>query len=928
MNKFKLFLNCLFIRFVKQFAFVITLIFLAAASFQPTLKQIYADSITDLLESAKLLYNQQKYEQSRVAFEDFLRLYPSHTLTNEAKFYLADSYLYLKKYDTAINLYSQLSTLPITDPLTRSVLFRLGESYYTKGDYNTAKNHLEHFVKTFPQDPYLQYVFYYLGDIAIANNNPKAAEYYFNTNIELFPNGGRQLENKIGLAVAKNQLQQIIESDTIFNELLHSTDPNVLEPTTYQYAIALHERGDNQNAITALNNFLTKWQNSTLTTDAIRVLTRCYAAIKDNNNALLTISKISNPTVDDNLMKIRLLIRLKKSNEAETLLTQTEKRTDAPPHSDEIAFLKAVLQYFKKNWQNAVSLLEQFLLPKYSIQNNSAINNVTYNVTFGYLTITPNANKHNLSDEVFLHACAYLALAYARSGNKNKADAILNEMIGNAANTNQAELSKIVNDTYERLKKIYATNSEPAAANNDALATLNPGSGQWNPTTTPRSRGGNKPSSVIKWTGQNNENNKIFNSTANNNTNNNNYQNQNNNNQKPNFTSNQTLSKQPSTTGTDLDRFWIALREFENQAWNNAALQLDQILKTNYFNQPQYVTINYNYSANDSSDKLNAASFAKACSMLVLAYTNLGEINKATAILNAFANKIESSNSTQQNILRETESQLTNIIRNNNSNNNSSNSSNNNFVRQISESEQRRIIKECNSLFNSRRYEQVDSKLQELLQTNLTAEILPEVLLLRAKALLYVGNEREGVKLLERIKSEFVTSLQYKDSLWNLGLYYEMSGDSIKSVEYFQLLVDEFPNYKDIDGALYYAALDDIENGNGRKGISYLLRIYRNYQAGQYWSHAVWTLAYEEYKKKNYTQAEMYLNKALQHPPDYAILDRVLYLKGEIAMQKKEYSIASQAFQEVINLCPDSQLIRDANRNLQTAHRNSNNIRK
>jgi tetratricopeptide (TPR) repeat protein len=884
-----------------QFVIFVTLIVIP---FFTATELLYADTAADLLNSAKQLYNQQKYEQSRVALDDFLRLYPSHVLTNEAKFYLADSYLYLKKYDTAINLYSQLSTLPSTDPLYRTILFRLGEAYYTKGDYTIAKNLLTNFLQTLPNDSYLQYVLYYLGDVEIANNNASLAEYYFRENIRIFPSGGRLIESKIGLAIAENLLGEIAKSDAIFNELLSSTDQNILEPTTYQYGVALHERGENQSAINTLNNFLSRWQNSTLKFDVLRVLTRCYISLKDNDKALQTISNITSPSVDDNLMKIRLFIRLRQSDEAENLLMQTEKRADAPPHADEIAFLKSVLQYFKKNWQNTITLLEQFLLPKYSTQNNPTTNSTAYTVNFGYSTTITRTDRHNLSDEVFLHACAYLALAYARAGNKNKADAIINEMNGFVANTNQAELTKVVNDTHGRLTRIYTTNTDTSTNNNDTLVTLNSG-GQWSPSTASRSRDRNKPPAFT-----NIQNSLSYNSNGN---------------RTPNFDNLQqnAAAKQPVTTGTDTDRFWIAFREFEKREWNNAAAQLDQILQTNYFEQTKYITIGY--VVGSTTDKLSADTFAKACSMLAISRANLGEIDKASAILAAFASKLDTTNTVQQGLLRETESQLANIIRNNNSN--TGTNTNGNFAQQISETEQRRIIKECNSLFNSRRYEQVNEKLQVLLQMKLSDEILPEVLLLRSKTLIAVGNEREGIKLLERIRSEFVSSVQYKDSLWNLGFYYEMSGDSVKSAEYFQILIDEFPNYKNIDGALYYVALGELDGGDSRNGISRLLRIYRNYQVGQYWSHAVWTLAYEEYKKKNYSQAEIYLQKALLHPPDYAILDRVLYLKGEIAMQRREYKIAVLAFQEVINLCPDSQLIQNANRNLQTANRAANNIR-
>ncbi|MDR1924229.1 MAG: tetratricopeptide repeat protein [Planctomycetaceae bacterium] len=908
----------------------------------------FADAVSDSLNSAKQLYNQQKYEQARVALEDFLRIYPTHSLANEAKFFLADSFLYLKKYDSAINLYSQLTNLGDENPLTRSVLFRIGEAYYTKGDYVSALPLLMTFVKKFPFDSYLQYALYYLGYIEMNNNQPEAAEHYFNESIRLFPNGDRQLECRIGLASAKNQLGKITESDTIFNELLRSTDQNTVELTTYQYGVALYERNKITDAIALLTSFLSRWQNSTLVPEVQRVLTRCYVDIKDNEKALQIISLIVNPSVEDNLMKARLLIRLKRTDEAEALLQLTERRTDAPQHFDEITFLKASLQYFKKNWQATINLLEPVLLPRYSNQNQYSAagnNNTNLSVAFGYTTTIARTDKQNMSDEVFLYACAFLALSYAQLNDKNRANAILNEMNGNVANTNQSDWTKIVNDTSQRLQKIYTAKTD--TNNNDTLAALNTSAaGQWNPSASAGRSHGNRGQISPSNLNNNLSNNRTNNST--NTTNNRAAESWNGSQYNRNTTaswqdsppslsslsqslsshsgssySGSAVTKPPVTTGSDLERFWVAFDEFGKRAWGNAAAQLDQILNTKYFAQSKSVTINYN--GDGTQGTLDAATFAKACSMLVLARGNLGETEKAAAILTAFANKLSSSNNTQQTVWRETQTQLNEIIRKNNSNNFNTETA---FAKTISESEQQRIIKECNSLFNAKRYEQVESKLGELMRSDLAAEVLSAALLLRGRALLSMGNEREGVKMLERIKSEFVTSTQYKDALWNLGLYYEMSGDSMKSVEYFQVLIDEFPNYKEIDGALYYVAMDDIENGNGRKGVTYLLRIYRNYQAGQYWSHAAWSLAYEEYKKKNYAQSEVYLQKALQHPPDYAVLDRVLYLSGEIALQKGDYSRALLAFQELINLCPDSNLRRNADRSIQTATRaTSNNIR-
>jgi hypothetical protein len=61
------------------------------------------------------------------------------------------------------------------------------------------------------------------------------------------------------------------------------------------------------------------------------------------------------------------------------------------------------------------------------------------------------------------------------------------------------------------------------------------------------------------------------------------------------------------------------------------------------------------------------------------------------------------------------------------------------------------------------------------------------------------------------------------------------------------------------------------------------------------------------------------VQKVLSHPPDLAVLDRALYLKGELALRKQEYETAFLAFREVGKLCPESPLTIYATRNAQIA---------
>ena len=78
-------------------------------------------------------------------------------------------------------------------------------------------------------------------------------------------------------------------------------------------------------------------------------------------------------------------------------------------------------------------------------------------------------------------------------------------------------------------------------------------------------------------------------------------------------------------------------------------------------------------------------------------------------------------------------------------------------------------------------------------------------------------------------------------------------------------------------------------------------------------------LAHEAYKKKDYATAERYIQEILRHPPDIAILDRVLYLRGELALRRNDHETAFLAFNAVRVHTPDSPLSASAVQNAKFA---------
>ncbi|MDR0705861.1 MAG: tetratricopeptide repeat protein, partial [Planctomycetaceae bacterium] len=778
---------------------------------------VFGDDASDRFTAAKSLFDLKQYEQARTAFAAFTAQYPNHAQNIAATYYLAESLLYLKQYASAETYYQRLVNVSLNDPFARAALFRLADIPYLQGQFSVAKPRLENFVDTLPQDNNLQFVLYYLGDIAMRNSvaeydvqkadyYAEEAEFYFDQCDYMFPNGAKNLESKIGLAWAKNQLGKTTEANAIFQQLMSSPDPIVVETATYQWGVTLFERGDFQGASTTLAEFQRRWSSSQYLTDSMRVLARCKGGLGDYNEALQLFSRISPLTTDDNLVRVRCFYGLKQTQQAESLLKEIEQLNDIV-YRDEIALLKSVFLFDQRNWQQTIFTLESIILPQY---------NTTGQVMFKYLTQPLPSGIQKLNDESFMKACSLLAQAYAKSGDSNKANAIVREMQSQAALLGRSELYAIVTETTNQLAGISTSTTTPQhptigggsrmrrnpAGNPSQGQTPN---GQWTP-------GNNTVGNTGQW---------------------------NPNNGGGRFNGRQQTS---TTQGTDLERFWRASQFYDQENYSAAAQQLEQILATQY-NQltvPKQYYINYTVTGTEGT--LNELTFVKACSLLALAKAQLGDIEQANAVFSALMSRMSRTNlsdTAQKNLLQETQEQLLKSAKNVNVNTSGILGITAQPI--LSESEQRKIIRDCNSLYKAKRYEQVDSKLLDLIAQKPEESIFAEALLLRSKAAYQLGKEREAVLLLEKIVDGFSSSPQYQDALWFLGIYYDSYGDTIKSVEYFQLLADHFPNSKHIDGALYFLALDDLQNGNGRKATTYLIRIYRNYQAGEHWSHAAWT---------------------------------------------------------------------------------------
>ena len=812
-----------------------------------------ADEAANQFNAAKTAFDNMQYESARAGFENFVARYPTHAQAPAATFYIAESLMHLQQYPQAETYFNRVVALGQNDAFYRAALFRLAEMPYLQGQFDIAKPRLEAFIDKHPNDANLQFVLYYLGDIAMRSTSPHAAleaEHYFGQSVRIFPEGARVNDSQLGLAWAKNKLGKITEADAIFTQLMNSPNPSVVEQSYYQRGVAFFERGAFQDAINALNDFQRRYPiTSPYYADSQRIIARCNVRLNNFDEALRVLGQLANPTGEDMLLQVRCLYGLKKFQEAQSILAEV-KRTSGTIYRDEIALLEAVFLFDQKNWLGAIALLEQVLNPLFDPSTNR--------MTVSYLAIPAEIRMKRLSEENFFRACSILVLSYAQSGDPVKANALLTEIQTQANLSGNIQLTSIANDTANQLANIRTVPGGPGSGNWN-IANRNE---QWTPSTGITT--GMRPQT-------------------------------------------------PLEEGTDLTKFWNAERLYRARNYEAASTQLEQILNGFYnqlSNPPQYIIF---YNITGEEGKLNEQTFARACSLLALSKAQLGDIEKADAVLATLATRIRMTDPVQSELLRDTHNQVAAIAKGGTGVNNTASPS------LLSDAEQRRLLREANTRFRQQRYDLADQVLTELAAANPAEAILTEALLLQGKTKYQLGREKDAVAILERIVDEFPNAAHTAEALWFLGLYYESGGDSFVAVEYFQALADRFPNFKHIDGALYFLAVEDLTNGSGRIATRNLTQIHRNHRNGLYWSHAAWTLAHEAYKKKQYGEAERYIQEILRHPPDIAILDRVLYLRGELALRRDDYQSAFLAFREMVNLVPDSLLAQHATQNARLA---------
>lgn|SRR5690554_1294804 len=96
------------------------------------------------------LLKQGRFNESARSFEDFIQAYPNHELTDNAYYWLGESYYVTRKYPLALAAFQNLkNNFPLSSKLADALL-KIGYTYHELEDYQQSQAALEKVIQTFP----------------------------------------------------------------------------------------------------------------------------------------------------------------------------------------------------------------------------------------------------------------------------------------------------------------------------------------------------------------------------------------------------------------------------------------------------------------------------------------------------------------------------------------------------------------------------------------------------------------------------------------------------------------------------------------------------------------------------------------------------------------------------------------------------------
>ncbi|MBO7726248.1 MAG: tetratricopeptide repeat protein, partial [Thermoguttaceae bacterium] len=235
----------------------------------------------------------------------------------------------------------------------------------------------------------------------------------------------------------------------------------------------------------------------------------------------------------------------------------------------------------------------------------------------------------------------------------------------------------------------------------------------------------------------------------------------------------------------------------------------------------------------------------------------------------------------------------------------------------LTEDEAKAMFKKATALYKGNHLDDANNELLNLLTSSETLwtdypRLAAAAALLRANVLFELKEYDEGQTVCDMLIKMAPNSPEAVDACYFCGYRADYYGKNAKAIEYLQTAVNS-PHDGHFNTECYYLlAWNEWERKNTDLAEKYFAKIFRDFPTSPYWSNAAWAYAEIKYQDRDYVAAEKIVNETLAAGADDVIIDRLLLLKGELALKSRDFVKARTAYMTIIREYPESSCRRTA----------------
>ena len=171
------------------------------------------------LSFAHGLFRQRRFDLAAQEYQRFLDSSPSAQDAADARFGLANAWLFQGRYKEARRAFREFLDKSPDHPRATTAWYRIGELAYILGDLPAARKALETFVRGASKHPNLETAWTYLGDVCLGLDDLPAAKTAYQRSLTNFPKGQLASRSRFGLGRTLADLGEIDAAIKVFSDL-------------------------------------------------------------------------------------------------------------------------------------------------------------------------------------------------------------------------------------------------------------------------------------------------------------------------------------------------------------------------------------------------------------------------------------------------------------------------------------------------------------------------------------------------------------------------------------------------------------------------------------------------------------------------------------------------------------------------------------